>query len=83
MLQYLETVLEKAFFQLIGLTEAGAETPYEEAAAFVGQFLEQAAVDESGGASLGQVTYSVVTKATYEIDVPGAPDVAVLSSEGG
>jgi len=83
MLQYVEVVLENAFMNLIGLTESGAETPFVESSSFLANFLEQAAVDPASGPNLASTTWSVTTKATYCIDVPGRPGSITLSSEGG
>lgn len=80
-LQYLEMGLEQAFIHLMGLVESGAETPWEEAGAFVASLLERAAVEETAG-SFAPVVWRVFTAATIELTVPGSMSQKVLSSEG-
>ncbi len=79
-LQYAEIALKEAFIYLLGLTEAGAESPYEEAATFLADILEAAVVEEDAGA-FADVSWRVFTLATFDITVPGDFDQVTLSSE--
>lgn len=80
MMTYLEQFLEYAFVNLMGLVEAGAETPYAESMALVAQLVEDVVLEDVGGAF--QVsTFTVYTQATFQVDVPGRFRVGVLTSE--
>lgn len=80
MLQYLEMFLEHAFINWMGLVEAGAETPYEESAAFLADLLESAVLDEGVGA-MQAIAWQVFMRATFDISVPGRVGALTLSSE--
>ncbi len=80
MLRYLEQTLENAFMSLVGLTEAGAETPYEESMAFVAQLLESNFL-ESGITAFVEQSWRVIAKATFDITVPGRVAIKTISSE--
>lgn len=80
-LQYLEMGLEQAFIHLLGLVEAGAETPWVEAGTFIASLLEEAAF-ENVAASFHPATFRVFTTATIDLSVPGTMSQKVLSSEG-
>lgn len=79
-LTYLEMGLEQAFIHLMGLVESGAETPWEEAGAFVASLLERAAFEETAGA-FAPTTWRVFTSAVFDLTVPGSVGVKTLSSE--
>lgn len=79
-LTYLEMGLEQAFIHLMGLVETGAETPWEEAGAFVVSLLERAAFEEAA-ASFAAATYRVFSTAVIDITVPGSVGQKTLSSE--
>lgn len=81
MMTYMETFLEYAFVNLMGQVEAGAESPYEEASAFVAELLERTALEESSNA-FTPVQWLVFTQATFVVDVPGRLKVGTLNSEG-
>lgn len=80
MMTYMETVLEDAMKQLMGLIESGAETPYEEAAAFVARLIEKVAFEETA-ASFQPTDWIAFTKATIGVDVPGKIAIGALTSE--
>lgn len=81
LLQYVEVAMEQMFFQLIGLVEAGAETPYVESAAFIARLLEDVIFEETA-AFIDTMQWQVYCKATFDISVPGTISQATLSSEG-
>lgn len=80
LLQYLELTLEQAFMHLIGLVEAGAETPYVESADFLASLLEDDAFEDTAGA-FSTVAFNVFTQATFDITVPGHRMGGTISSE--
>lgn len=79
-LQYLEVVLEQAWMYMVGLVEVGAETPYEDAALMIEDFLEPTVSEETTG-QFQALTYSVFTKATWGLVVPGRREFKSISSE--
>lgn len=79
LLQYVEVALENAFMHLIGLTEAGSETPYEESSAFLSELLEL--VFEETAGSFRPVSWTVFTQATFDISVPGNLSFGALTSD--
>ena len=77
---YLEMTLEQAWMNLVGLVEAGSETPWEEAAALVTELIERALFEEN--ADYFQTgTWTVYTEATFDVSVPGRYEPGVLTSE--
>lgn len=69
-MKYLEVTLEQAWMSLVGLTEAGAETPYEEARTFLAQLLEATVVEETAAYFLAS-SWNVMCRSTGDITVPG------------
>lgn len=69
-LQYLQNVLELAFRHAVGLTESGAETPWEEAAALIRDVLEPTIHEETAGDFTG-VSWQLFHSAKYGVRVPG------------
>ncbi len=51
-LQFIDHVLERAQLHLLGLFEAGAETPFEEASALLRSYLDPSVLEETGGVFL-------------------------------
>lgn len=80
LLMYLEVVLEQAFMSLAGLTETGAESPYEESMAFIAELVEESVFEATAGSFVGN-TYVVYTIATFDISVPGKVAVGAVSGE--
>ncbi len=68
--QYIEQVLERALMDLLGITEATAETPWEEATDLLQKYLEPNVLEDSGG-KFSQGQYSVAGQAVMNISVPG------------
>lgn len=78
-MKYLEVVLEQAWMQLIGLTETGAETPWEDAANLVEEVLEPTVIEETAGA-FESLSHIVFCKMTYDITVPGRREIKQISA---
>lgn len=76
-LKYVDVVLEQAWMQLVGLTEAGAETPYEDAALAIQDMLEPEPIDDA--TSFSGVNFVTHTNLTFDITVPGRREISVLS----
>lgn len=69
MMQFLPHTLENMMIQLVGLTEAGAEKPYEDAATLVSVWLQQF-VEETAGSFVAQ-TWTVFTELTASLTING------------
>lgn len=80
LLQYLEVALEQAFMSLAGLTEAGAESPYVESLAFIAELVEDTVLEEVAGRFIPN-NWTVFTRATFDISVPGSVSIGTLSSD--
>lgn len=68
--QYLQWMLEQAFISLIGLVEAGAETPWEDAASLLQALLEPTVVEEVT-AHFVPVTWNATMRGVATVSVPG------------
>lgn len=79
-LKYVEMVLEQAFTHLIGLTEVGAETPWEDAAAMLEAYIEPT-VYEATASSFTQTTWRVFGMHTWDVSVPGHPNFSSISAK--
>ncbi len=80
LLQYLEVALEQAVMSLIGLTEAGAESPFEESLAFIARMVESDPFETTAGA-FGAFAWNVFVKATFSVSMGGTIGVGTLTSE--
>lgn len=69
-MKYLEVVLEQAWMELMGLTESGAESPWEEAALLVEEILEPSVIEETAG-QFTTAAWNVYCQMTWDITVPG------------
>lgn len=69
-LKYIGHVLERALLHLFGVTEAGAETPWEEATALLKKHLEPDVFEDSGG-TFGSAAWRVTAKAMFDHSVEG------------
>lgn len=78
-LKYMEVVLEQAWMQLVGLTETGAETPWEDAANMIGDFLEPTVFEVTVG-DFFATSYNVLSKFTWDITVPGRMEANQLTA---
>lgn len=70
-LQFIDEVLERAMLHVLGLVEAGAETPFEEATALLRQHLDPSVLEVSGGI-FQPTTWNLVGEAQMTIDVQGS-----------
>lgn len=77
--KYMEVVLEQAWMQLIGLTETGAETPWEDAATLVEDVLEPTVLEEDSGSFVANA-WHVYTQCTFDITVPGRREIKQISA---
>lgn len=69
-LRYIDHVLERAMLSLIGLTEAGAETPWDEATLLLEDILDPP-VFETGAGSFEQVRWRTYGEVSIDISVEG------------
>lgn len=69
-LKYAEVVLEQAWMDIAGLTEAGAETPWEEATALIVDMLEPVILEDTAGA-FNNDDWDVFSQFTWDLSVPG------------
>ena len=77
MLQYLQETAKDMLKQLVGLTEAGAETPYEDAASFISRWMEDF-VEEDTDAFIAQ-SWRVFADLSFDVTVPGEMSVRSMS----
>lgn len=77
--KYIEVVLEQAWMTLLGLTEAGAESPWEDAAALVQLLTEPDVYEDTTGAFQNAATWKVFGEFTYDITVPGRKEFKILT----
>jgi len=75
-LKYLEVVLEQAWMDMVGLTEAGAETPWEEASLFIEDMLEPTVQEATSGAFENPGFMDVWTQLSWDLSVPGRRDLS-------
>lgn len=80
-LQYLEDTALDALKFLMGLHEAGAESPYEEASDLLARTLEPLPFEQVAG-EFASGTWQIVASAVYAMSVPGTLQVDSLDSEG-
>lgn len=77
--KYLEVVLEQAWMSLVGLTETGAETPWEDAALYVQELLEPDPYEQNTGAFQTLSSLRVFAETTWDLSVPGRREFKILS----
>lgn len=80
-LQLLRDTAVDALKHLIGLIEAGAETPYVEAATYLAKLLAPDIYEETAG-QLGAVSLEVLCKTVWDMAVPGTLQVGKLDAGG-
>jgi len=81
-LKYIEVVLEQAWMALVGLTEAGAESPWEDAANMIGDFLEPTVEEETAGSYNATSSWDMYADMTWDISVPGRKSFGAISVQG-
>ena len=78
-LQYLEYTLEDTLKHLTGLTEAGAETPYEDAMTMLQQIME--VVFEESAGRMAPVQYQVGATSSIDMSVQGSFEAMQVSAQ--
>ena len=79
--KYIGTVLEQALMQHFGLTEAGAETPWVEAAQLLRKYLEPDVQEENAGA-WGATTLRLFANVTFDVSVTGEMEQIQIGTGG-
>lgn len=80
-LKYMTGVLERAFYDTLGLTEAGAETPFEEATALLKIHLEPLVTTDGTNENIwSNEDYTVHVIAMIDHSVPGNFDMGTVSA---
>lgn len=77
-IRYMADTAKNAWLQAVGLTESGAETPYEEAATVMSAFLERF-FEQTSGAMFAQAWRAFVDM-RYEIEVEGELSIGSISA---
>lgn len=77
--KYMQHVLERAMLHLFGITETGAETPWEEATALLKEILEPDVREETAGTFLAP-DWDVTCRAMVDFSVEGEFGKVSLSS---
>lgn len=80
-IKYMEVMLEQAWMHLSGLTEAGAETPWEDAALLVEDIVEPGVQETTAGAFASLNSVNAYCVATWDLSVPGRREFKVLTGE--
>lgn len=80
-IKYMEVMLEQAWMHLSGLTETGAETPWEDAAILVEDFVEPSVLENTAGDFMSINPCNTFTVGTFDITVPGRREFNVLTGE--
>lgn len=80
LLQYLEVALEQAFMSLAGLTEGGATVPYANSLAFIAELVEDTVLQDTASRFIPN-NWTVFTRATFDISVPGTVSIGTLTSD--
>ncbi len=78
-LRYIDHVMERAMLDLIGLTEAGAETPFEEATLLLKKVLDPAMLESAAGTWVN-TTWRCTGEMVFDIEVEGSMEKAVLTT---
>lgn len=77
-LQYMDMFIEDMFKASLGLVST---EPFAAAEGFISEFLEDLVFEETAN-SFDPIAWTVYTRATFDITVPGRPQLKTLSSEG-
>ncbi len=80
-IKYMEVMLEQAWMHLSGLTESGAETPWEDAALLVEDIVEPSVREETTAAFTSLNSVNAYCVGTFDITVPGRREFSVLTGE--
>ncbi len=80
-MQFIKDTLDDMFKFLVGLVEAGAETPYEEAAQRIADWLYEDVL-EHDAASFATHSWTIFSKWILDATFEGSHKIGVLTSEG-
>lgn len=78
-LQYAEMALEQAFVFLVGTIEAGAESPWEDAATRIQDFVEPEYLEHGAVAEIEHHDMHAFCQMTFDITVPGMKQFNTVS----
>lgn len=78
-LMFIDHVLERAQLSLLGLTEATAETPWEEAVVLLRTYLDPIVLEETAGSFLG-INWSVKGEMQVEVEVQGTMPKSLIDT---
>ena len=78
-IKYVNIILEQAFIDLVGLTEAGAETPWEDAALLLEDYLEPTVIEQTAG-SFNATTINQMSMHTFQVWVPGSHSISQITA---
>lgn len=76
--KYIDNVLEMAMMDLLGLTEAGATTPWEEASALLRTYLDPLLFETNAGTFVA-TTLTAIGELVFDIVVPGRMPTKILT----
>lgn len=79
--KYIEVILEQAWMTLLGLTEAGAESPWENAASLIQAITEPDVFEDTTGRFQSATQITVFGELTWDVSVPGRREFKVLTGE--
>ncbi len=77
-IKYIDHVVERAMLDLLGITEAGAETPWEEASALLRRHLDPVALEMDAGV-FTNITWQAAGELVFDHVVPGRMPSQVLT----
>ncbi len=80
-IKYAQVMLEQALMQHFGLTEAGATTPWTNAATLLRKYLEPDVFEQSVGAWAGE-TVRTFSNVTFDVSVPGTMEKIQIGTGG-
>lgn len=78
-LQFIDHVLERAQLHLLGLFEAGAETPFEEASALLRSYLDPDVLEETAGIFL-PVAWNMLGEMQVDLTVQGSLPKQIITT---
>jgi len=77
-IKYIDHVMEMAFMDLLGLVEAGAETPWEDAASLLRAYLDPLALEGNAG-TFQPKSWLAAGELVFDVVVPGRMPMGVLT----
>lgn len=77
-IKYIDHVMERAMMAILGLTEAGAESPWEEAADLLREYLDPLVLENNAGA-LAVNAWNFFGELVFDIIVPGKLPLGMLT----